>query len=119
MLTINQIDKVLKKGVKLSLENTANQLGYKGIYEPGLQKITIYNKAISSLYDFDITLLHEFVHARDDILYSYVFFTDKQGRVSDISDVIEYEQATESEAILTYNHNSDVLDYIKEFYKIE
>ena len=119
MLTINHIDKVLRKGVELSLENTANPLGYKGVYEPGLQKITIYNKAISSLYDFDITLLHEFVHARDDILYSYIFFTDKQGRVSDISDVIEYEQATELEAILTYDHNSDALNYIKEFYKIE
>ena len=119
MLTIDQIVKVSEKGVNVLFKDTPSHFGYKGIYEPGSHRIIIYKQAIESPYDLCITLLHEFVHARDDILYSHIFFTNTQGRVSDISDAFEYEEATEQEAINTYKENSDVLDLIKELYRIE
>ena len=119
MLTIDQIVKVSEEGVNILFKDTPSHFGYKGLYEPGTQAIIIYNKAISSAYDFHITLLHEFVHARDDVLYSHIFFTNARGRVSDISDALEYEEATEQEAINTYKENRGVLDLIKELYKIE
>ena len=119
MLTIDQIVKVSEKGVNILFKDTPSHFGYKGIYEPRTHTIIIYKKAIESPYDLCITLLHEFVHARDDILHSYIFFTNSQGRVSDISDSFEYEKATEQEAVNTYEENRDVLDLIKKLYRIK
>ena len=119
MLTIDQIVKVSEEGVNILFKDTSDHFGYKGVYDPSMQKIIIYKKAIDSPYDFHITLLHEFVHARNEILYSHIFFTNSQGKVSDISDSFEYEEATEHEAISTYEKNPDVLKFIKDLYKIE
>ena len=119
MLTIDHIAKISEGGVNVFFKETQNKFGYKGLYEPLSRKIIIYNQTISSPYDLNITLLHEFVHARDDILYSHIFFTNSQGRLSDISDPLEYEEATEKEALSTYKNNPDVLYFIKNLYKIE
>ena len=66
--------------------------------------IKVYTAAIESPLDFNITLLHEMIHARDDI----------RGRRGDSL----CDPWVEPEAIETYRKRPELVDLIKELYGI-
>ena len=70
----------------------------------GAETITIYVDAIESPDDFHITLLHEFIHARDVL---------KGRRTSESCD-----PWVEPEAVETYHRRPELVGLIKELYGI-
>ena len=110
MLTINQLVKVYEKGVEVHFKKSPSPKGFKGEYDPGSLSVLIYIPAIESKYDEDVTLLHEFIHARDDIYFSKTQY---------IRDIDEYEQETEQEALKTYKKRPHIIDFISQLYYID
>ena len=109
MLNINEIIKT-QQGLDIFLKKELDSEGFKGLYDPDRQKITIFYSNIQDNKDRDLTLLHEFIHARDDICYSNIYY---------IKDIIDYETSTENEAVKTYKEKPYILNLIKELYNIK
>ncbi len=109
MLTINQLVKVYEEGVNMHFKKQPSPNGFKGEYDPNSLEVFIYTPAIESKSDEDITILHEFVHARDDVYYSKTQY---------IKDITQYEQETEQEALKTYKKKPYILDFIMQLYYI-
>ena len=104
MLTIEEIRKIRKRGVTLRYSRSKKEK-IKGEYIHDNLEVIIYKSNIISSYDNEMTILHEFVHARDYISgYRY-----GQSRK---------HYSVEREARRTYSNRSDVLQYIKKIYKI-
>ncbi|MBI2671849.1 hypothetical protein HYX16_02855 [Candidatus Woesearchaeota archaeon] len=104
MLTIRQIIKLCEDGVDITFKKT-RQKSLKGEYSDQALEIIIYMDNIGSEYDLDITILHEFIHARD--------YT-KPERYHDRS-----EKHIDEEALRTYNKRPYVLKFIKELYELK
>lgn len=66
MLTLCQVVRVCEAGVEVKLVSGCG-VSLCGEYDPGLKEVIIYRKNIFSEDDFRVTLLHEFIHARDDV----------------------------------------------------
>ncbi|MBU2589506.1 MAG: hypothetical protein KKF52_03320 [Nanoarchaeota archaeon] len=64
-------------------------------------EIIIYQKMIENQKDLEITLLHEFIHARNDLILEL----DK-----------ENDTEVEKEAVETYKKSPEVIEFIKDFY---
>ena len=109
MLNINEIIKTQQR-LDIFLKKDLDLEGFKGLYNPDKQKITIFYSNIQDKKDMDLTLLHEFIHARDDICYSKIYY---------IKDIIDYETSTENEAIETYQEKPHILKLIKDLYNIK
>ena len=109
MLTIHQLVKLYEEGVNIHFKEKPSPKGFKGEYDPSSLEILIYTPAIESKSDEDLTILHEFVHARDDIYSSKIAY---------IQDTIQYEQETEQEALKTYKKRPYLLDFIMQLYFI-
>jgi len=109
MLKVKEIIK-LQKGLELLLKKEISLRKFKGLYEPDKKRIIIFYSNINNKKDLDLTLLHEFVHARDDICYSNIYY---------INDIGDYEKSTEKEAIKTYNKKPHILKLIKDIYDIK
>jgi len=102
MLDISHIVKLYRNGLDLYVKKFHN-LGFKGEFDPSQLAIFIYSFNLESDYDRDITILHEFIHARNDILY------DRWDRDDNV----------EKEAICAYNKSQSILTFIKELYNLK
>lgn len=108
MLTIHQLVKIYEEGVNIHFKEKPSPKGFKGEYDPSSLEILIYTPAIESKSDGDLTILHEFVHARDDVYSSKIVY---------IQDIIQYEQETEQEALKTYKKKPYIIDFILQIYR--
>ena len=95
----------------ISFKRKQHPAGFKGEYDPGSLEVIVYLPQIESRSDKDITILHEFVHARDDVKAAR---QDKLRRGADN----ELEDAVEKEAVETYQKRAYVLEFIKQLYRI-
>lgn len=77
----------------------------KGDYDPSLSQINIYLSNVNSEYERDITILHEFIHARND---ENDFYDESDPECKNI----------DKEAIETYNKRPYIIKLIKFLYKI-
>ncbi len=102
MLTINQVNKLYEHGVKITMKKSSLEVK-RGEYDPSEKEILIYRKNITSRSEMDMTILHEFIHARNDIL-----------RGKDVSD-----KMVEKEAAETYSKRPKVLECIVQLYDIK
>jgi len=103
MLTIKQINRIYQKGFELRLKKNPHP-AFKGEIDPATLEIFIYQANVESQYDEDITILHEFLHARDEINSA-----DSPAKCSSI----------DKEAIRTYKDKPHVLEYIKDLYYLK
>ncbi|MAG39217.1 hypothetical protein CMO90_03980 [Candidatus Woesearchaeota archaeon] len=110
MLTIDEVVKVCEEGVYLDFNKKPHPEGLKGMYDPSELLISIYLPEIESNNDMTMTLLHEFVHARDDLYYQNTYY---------ITDIKDYEQDTEITAMKTYQQDPFVIKAIKELYRLD
>ena len=104
MLSINQVVAACNEAVFVRFGRKCSAR-IKGEYDPQALEISIYPKNNTSRSDLDITLLHEFIHARDDV---------KSARSVDSA-----EKDVEKEAKQTYRLHPYVLRFIKELYNIK
>jgi len=102
MLTIDQVNEIYQEGFDLRLKRTPHP-GFKGEIDPSTYEIIIYQSNTESQYDKDITILHEFLHARDELNASL--------EAADCSLI-------DREAEYIYNNHPYVLAYIKDLYNI-
>ncbi len=102
MLTIDQVNRIYQEGFDIRFKKNPFR-GLKGEFDPGTSEILIYHENADSQYDRDITILHEFIHAREDVEPRY-----SSGDCNRIDE----------EAIRTYHQRPDVLLYLKELYSI-
>lgn len=105
MLTIDQVIEVYQNGVEIKYRRKKHHYNLKGEYDPGLREVNVYLPSIDSSKDKDITLLHELIHARNDL---------KSAKQPDIEDSV-----VEEEALKTYQKKYYVLQFIKLIYAIE
>lgn len=101
MLNIPQIIELYKEGLDLHIKRS-HPLNLKGEFDPSQMEIFIYSYNLESDYDRNITILHEFIHARDDIIYGK----------------LRIEDNVEKEAIDTYNRFPLLLELIGEIWAI-
>lgn len=104
MLTIHQVNTLYRDGVDIRFKKKKGSNRLKGEYDPNSLEGIIYMKEVESLEDRDITMLHEFIHARNGA---------RGYRYKDVEDVVE------TEAKKTYERRPEVLKYIKELYGIK
>lgn len=102
MLDVFHIVELYKNGLDLHVKKF-HRLGFKGEFDPSRLAIFIYSFNLESDYDRDITILHEFIHAKDDIIYSRLRVDNK----------------VEREAIKVYNKSPLILTFIKELYNLD
>mgnify|MGYP001577747382 CR=1 FL=1 len=108
MLTKKDISRIYNKGVSLRFRRKFTS--ERGDYDPSNLEINIYLYSHnSSQGDMDITILHEFIHARDDVLV-------KSFREKNLSEK-ELEERVEDEAIQTYEKNPGIIKFIREVYR--
>ena len=105
MLTLRQVEKICETGVDITFSRKRVTRDLMGEYDPGTLEAVIYLANNPSEFERDITLLHEMIHARDDMKAARLL----NGRCDDV----------EQEAKETYQKRPYVLQYIKEFYGIK
>jgi hypothetical protein len=105
MLTIKEIIQLYRHGLEVRLRRKKHPKSLKGYYDPSHFEINIFLPDLVSEFDFGVTLLHEFVHARDD-------------RKSGQDDSDESGERVEAEARETHDKRSYILELIKELYNI-
>ena len=114
MLNIEQLVKLHDSGLSVELSDEITPL--KGLYDPSFFHIKLFEESLSSKKDRDLTILHEFIHARDD------FFNGNLSKVVSNNpysgDKDNYELATENEAKEVYDNKPVVLNYIKKFFDL-
>ena len=69
----------------------------KGLYSPDKDLIELFNFNIMDTYDYDVTLMHELMHAYDNNLS---------------------EEQVEFEAIQLVNHEYDMVEFAKDWFKV-
>lgn len=106
MLSIDDIKELHKSGVKVIMRKKCpHPEKPQGEYKPYTENIILYPGNIESELERDINLLHEFIHARDDIILGFEYDDDCRDGVN-------------PEANKTYCLRPYVLGYIKKLYKI-
>ncbi len=96
MLTIENIISLYTQGLETHLRQIPHPERLKGeCLDTSPLVINIYLPAIESEEDYYITILHEFIHARDISLK---------------------EDAVETEALLTFQHTPYIVDFIFQLY---
>jgi len=107
MLTELQVWKLIYEfGLDIKLKRKPSPYNYDGQYDPEELLINIYPQAKRSKETFDLTLLHELIHARDDLIK----------RKSSEPDNKYDEKETEKEAIKTYLKKPRLVPIIKELF---
>lgn len=104
MLTKKDVLRLYDEGLEIKFRRKRNPEKLKGDYDPASQQINIYLPHIASGQERDITILHEFIHARDD------------GKI--VVSKNSCSAGVEREAIRTYTNRPYVLALIKELYNI-
>ena len=108
MLTIHQIMRIHQEGIELRFSRKKVMKELKGEYDPSEQEMLVYIRNIESLLELDITLLHECIHARDDVRGKRSFLFDNQE-----------DSEVEHEALLTYTKKPEVLAFLKDIYQVK
>lgn len=106
MLTENRVLKFYQDGIRLRFSRKRVKSFFKGEYDPSEFMITIYTSNTNSRFDRDITILHEYIHARDDV------------RSLQYRDSQKEESSVEREALETYHKKPNVLELIKTLHRI-
>ena len=106
MLSVEQVIKLCEEDVRIRFRRKPRSDKLKGEYDPEDNEISVYLKNIDSKEERDITILHEFIHARD----IWIKNLDTTGSCS---------ERVEREATETYKKRPEVLAFIKEMYKIK
>ena len=103
MLTRKEVTQLYRDGLEVRLRRKRHPEKLKGDYDPSHFEISIFLTDLASEFEFGITLLHEFIHARDE----------RKG-VLDIND-----DTVEEEARKTNDNRPHILDFIKDLYHID
>ena len=111
ILKIEEILELAKNGYEIKIKkrqnkNISNYNKYcYGMYFPDKKLTEIYKKNISDELNYNLTIIHETIHAKEDLIFDFNRFIT--------------EWHTELATHLTYIQNREVLNFIKELYKIE
>lgn len=104
MLTKNNVIQLYNDGLVIRRHRKKHPQQLKGEYDPEGFEVNIYAQHLLSEHDRDMTLLHEFIHARDD----------RRG----LPNTRPCSPRVEREAEATYRRRPGVLALIKELYGI-
>lgn len=104
MLTKNNVIQLYNDGLAIRWRRKKHPQQLKGEYDPICFEINIYTQHLLSEHDRDMTLLHEFVHARDD----------RKGLPNNRT----CSPRVEREAEATFQRRPGVLALVKELYGI-
>lgn len=66
MLSKNNVIQLYNDGLVIRWRRKKHPQQLKGEFDPAAFEVNIYTKHLLSEHDRDLTLLHEFIHARDD-----------------------------------------------------
>lgn len=105
MLSKKDVMMLYYDGLEIKFRRKRHPRGLKGDHDPSASEINIYTSHITSEYERDITILHEFIHARND----------HKGFLDDADEGCEQ---VEEEAKETYRQRPYVIALVKELYKI-
>ncbi len=100
MLTTKQIIKLYQEGVDLRFKRKPHPDRLKGEFDPASLEVIVYLPAQESEYDMGITVLHEFIHARNSLSRSFY----------------EVKSSVENEALETYKKRHYLLALISQLY---
>lgn len=109
MLTLKQIRELYQANLKIKFKKKHPQR-LKGEYDPGTLEAIVYIPNAESKEDRDITILHELIHARDDIKGLRTQYEKYKKKIED---------QVEKEAVETYKNRPYVLQFIKQLYDIK
>ncbi len=118
MLTIYQVRLLSQYGVEVVFRKKApaSDPYLKGEYNPETLEAIIYLQNVHSSRDLGITLLHEFIHATDDLRWgSYMRQSERLFEAA----VSRYEEAVEQEAVAIYTQKPHILTFIKSLYSLK
>jgi hypothetical protein len=101
MLTIDHIVELYQHGVDIHFKEKPHESGRKGAWIEGLWKVLVYVPSATSTEDLYETVLHEFIHARNDLL---------------TPECDDSERKVELEGKDTYKHNPELIIFIKDLY---
>ena len=104
MLSKKDVLTLYDEGLEIKFRRKPHPDKLRGEYNPGAFQVNIYSPAITSGRERDLTILHEFIHARDD----------RQGTVNEHA----CRAGVEDEARKTFDKRPEVLMLIKELYRI-
>jgi hypothetical protein len=102
MLTKKEVTQLYRDGLEVRLRRKNHPEKLKGDYDPSNFEISVFLADLASELEFDITLLHEFIHARDE----------RKG-LPEIND-----ETVEAEARETNDKRPHILEFIKDLYHI-
>lgn len=100
MLTIKQIIKLYQEGVDICFKRKPHPDRLKGEFDPASLEVIVYLPAQESEQDMGITVLHEFIHARNNSRHI----------------LAEIDSAIENEALETYKKRPYILELINQLY---
>jgi hypothetical protein len=103
MLTRKEVTQLYRDGLEVRLRRKRHPEKLKGDYDPSHFEISVFLADIATEFEFGITLLHEFIHARDE-----------RNGVPDKND-----EMVEAEARKTNDKRPHILGFIKELYHID
>ena len=103
MLTKKEVIQFYQDGLEVKLRRKRHPEKLKGDYDPSHFEISVFLPELVSEFEFGVTLLHEFIHARDD----------RKG-VLDKND-----EKVEAEARETNDKQPHILEFIKYLYRID
>ena len=108
MLTIENVNKIYREGYDLRFEAKPppEEKGCLGITDPALLDIIIYTDNHKTIRERDITILHEFIHAAEEV---------GSKRSPDECNCTE----TDEQAIEIMEKHPEILQHIKNLYYIE
>ena len=103
MLNKKEVTQLYRDGLEVRLRRKRHPENLKGDYDPSRFEISIFLTDLASELEFNITLLHEFIHARDE-RKGVLFKKDK---------------TVEAEARKTNDKRPQILEFIKDLYHID
>ncbi|MEK6883138.1 MAG: hypothetical protein AABY22_26165 [Nanoarchaeota archaeon] len=116
MLTLEQIAKLHEQGLQLTFRKRAEKYKIKGAYWERFNRlkprIAIYAESVRNKKERDIVLLHEFIHARDDLIPRFRRMYKGEKRR-------EEERRVDNEAYQTYIRRYYIINFIKRLYKTD
>jgi hypothetical protein len=102
MLTKKEVIQLYQDGLEVKLRRKRHPEKLKGDYDPSQFEISIFLPELVSEFEFGVTLLHEFIHARDER--------------KDVLD--KNDEKVEVEARATNEKRPHILEFIKDLYHI-
>ena len=108
MLTIHQIIG-LAENIDIEIINKRSPHFVFGVYEPDNFLVKIFLPDIKDRENFNLTLVHELIHARDDVLANRSLIEGEN----------DYEKSVEDEAKKTYAKHPEYIKFIRELFHIK